>query len=128
MDEMPVSPRERLLRESDEVFPEGVDTPPSAEQESGWLEEEKALAEDVPFKEPEEPMILTVIELEKQLERLDQIQEALQGSNRFSPEAYAAADDALQGSCVVLGMTYQGDVQMLVLAILSRYREIKGLR
>jgi len=82
--------------------------------------------EEAPFVQSSSaPEVLTLIELEKQLSRMEMI-----GSDpRVTDVAkHEVADDTLQGVVMILGMSFSGDVQMLALALLQRYREMKGLR
>ena len=64
------------------------------------------------------PEILTMVELERILEGLEQVEIGDVNS----------ADDFLQGAVMVLGLGYAGDVQMLVLRVLQLYREVTQRR
>lgn len=141
-----MTPRQRILSEDDEqTFPSPEEEQLRAQREA--VAEANRLAEDVQASLDEraeaadddgswidlneavaEPQILTIIELEKQLERLEAVLQAIQQGVIDADGGASQADDALQGTAVILGMTFTGDIQMLVLATLSRYREIKGLR
>lgn len=83
--------------------------------------------EDEEIEQGDTPEVLTLIELERQLGRLEQVAAAKENAP-LVPEMFVEADDALQGIAVVLGLSFTGDVQMMVLSALQRYREIKGLR
>lgn len=139
MSETPMSPRERLLREDEQ---HSVSVLPTAEERqqaadaaaearesttTGALAAEQfatpLLDEAEGPGEPEPPEVFTVQELEQQLTRLEMLQQA---EGMPLHEQLQAADDALQGIAVVLAMGFSGDVQMIVLAALQRYRTVHG--
>ena len=92
----------------------------AAEQpDSTWVEAEET---------GETPPVLTLGELENVLAQMDSLAEAVREGNLHPTMAGINADDVLQGACVVLGLNFAGDVQLLVLEALKTYREIKGLR
>lgn len=134
-----MSPRERLLREDEQ---HSVSVLPTAEERqqaadaaaearesttTGALMAEQfatpLLDEAEGPGEPEPPEVFTVQELEQQLTRLEMLQQA---EGMPLHEQLQAADDALQGIAVVLAMGFSGDVQMIVLAALQRYRTVHG--
>jgi hypothetical protein len=134
----PMSPRERALRE--DLPPERVQHDPVVElaekAEKEAQERRDRFADNVqaettydtlPAQEAEDaPEILTLNELESALERLERL---ASGADELSlVQLSVEADDALQGIAIVLGMNFGGDVQMMVLAALQRYREIKHYR
>ena len=108
---------EEITETAEEQLAALQETPfgPAAEQESPFTEQELA---EIQAAEP--PEILTLIELEKLLGELE--------ASKQLPDAQERADDLLQGAVVVMGMNFGGDVQMVTLACLQAYREIKGLR
>jgi hypothetical protein len=134
--EPPRSPRERILRSADD--PSGPVLTPEQEallrREAEAAEARRAAMETAPEAEPqweetaEMPPVLTLMRLEDSLTALEQALVARDTGQMHPALAQVEADDQLQGACVVLGMSFGGDVQSLVLAILQRYREIKGLR
>lgn len=142
MSEIPASPRERMLREAEleaeeaaPYQPQRADDPivqkmAEAAEAAAQERDQSTSGPDIPEGsvqvETETPEILTLQEIEVQLQRLDYLMEHI---DTIPPgEINMAADDALQGALVVLSLGFVGDVQMLVLAVLQRYREIKRYR
>jgi len=128
-----MSPRQRELQDT---LPQPVEFDPTlAAREEAEAAAEQARQNvqevDPPGIGPEDidtgpglptPEILTLIELEKIGENMENLQGAT------AAMALQAADDYLQGATIVLGMGYTGDVQMMTLRILQLYREITGKR
>lgn len=98
-----------------EADPEYQDDFPGGEEDiPGWQQSYEGI--------PAPVEILTLIELEKIVENLENLEGA-------SPSvAIPAAQDYLQGACVVLGMGFTGEVQMMTLRVLQLYREATGRR
>lgn len=123
-----MSPRERMLREDDDQV---VVLPTDEERQAAHAAAAEARAQAAldeasypgePDEPVEQPEVFQVQELESQLTRLENIQSA----EVPTVQKIVEADDALQGIAVVLAMGFSGDVQMVVLAALQRYRQIHG--
>jgi hypothetical protein len=83
-----------------------------------------AVEEMVEFEQP--PEVMTLLELEQQLRR---VETALEMADDVAPRAvWSELDDALQGVTTILALSFSGDVQQIVLRFLQVYREGKGLR
>lgn len=150
MSETPLTPRERMLREAeleqaeqaaqedyfaaqaDPIVQHMAEAAEAAAQAraAGPITPEEVVeavaADDEEEGLVEAPEILTLQELEAQLARLDHLAE--HAATIPPGDLNLAADDALQGVAVILGMGFVGDVQMMVMAALQRYREIKRYR
>lgn len=95
---------------------------PPEDDPSTWLPGDEVPppeTESAPFDTPMHAVeVLTLIELERIVDELATTQIG----------DHPRADDLMQGTVIVLGMGYSGEIQMMVLRCLQLYRELTDRR